>query len=50
MADKEITIRLTLHELELLKRALSDHETVRSSKGLSTDDCRKLEAKLHAAK
>ncbi len=50
MAEKEITIKVTEHELELIKRALSDHETKRNSKGLSTDEATKLQAKLDAAK
>jgi hypothetical protein len=50
MADEEFTITVTEQELELLKRALSEHEAKRSSMGLSTDEAEALQKKLNAAK
>jgi hypothetical protein len=50
MADNEITIKVTEDELDLIRRALGEHEIKRNGKGLSTEDLKKLEKKLDAAK
>jgi len=47
MSDtKEIVLQLTDGELQVLKRSVDEHETNRNSKGLSTDECKSLKAKL----
>lgn len=50
MADKEVVIRLTPKEFDVVRRALSEHDIKRSAEGLSTEECEALQRKLDEAK
>jgi hypothetical protein len=50
MAKKEIVVKFTGQELELLSRALSEYEAKRASDGLNTDEAAKLQKKLDDAR